>query len=303
MASTGVAIQFWLVSQFLLDVGPSCATEVSSIETNHTTNIAFTIDWPLQVAAARPDEQKLSLLHGETMVKLIDCENGNLTLKIAVALARPSSERQRAYWNATLAYPQYSWMSAVRVWDEGQQWLWPNLPYLLRPFGTQGIDRYGGWDPGKKVDNDFAAVLIRKYDAAGLQESSSTSTNPLVSAEWYPDGITNANMNTVVNAARSDEFSVTLCDRTQPQAGQIRIWIIYADFLGSPVPRGWPKEPEFNGGILKFFKIAWSSQAEHRCTCDIKEEIPPEGTRFNWKRWLNRMTENSDVEATRRLND
>ncbi|OGV64516.1 MAG: hypothetical protein A2283_20820 [Lentisphaerae bacterium RIFOXYA12_FULL_48_11] len=293
--STVAVMQVWFVSVFLSGVCSSYAA--------NTTNIAFTIDWPLQVASAKQDEQKLSLLHGETKVKLIELKNGKQALKIVVAVTRPSNERQRTFWNSTLAYPQYNWMSAVRVWDAEKKWLWPNLTYLLRPFGTQRIDRYGGWDPGKKIDNDFAAVLIRKYDSAGIQESSNTSTNPLISAEWYAEGMTNVEATTVVHEARSDEFSVTLCNSNQAQSGQIRVWIIYADFFGTSVPKGWPKEQEFNGGILKFFKIDWSNRPKHGCTLKIKEDIPPQGTRFDWKYWLNRMTEDSEVEATPRLSD
>ena len=58
-------------------------------------------------------------------------------------------------------------MRYVRVWDKDNRWLWPNLPYLLRLHGTERVERYGGVDPGKGVDNDFAAVLMRKYDESG----------------------------------------------------------------------------------------------------------------------------------------
>ena len=53
-------------------------------------------------------------------------------------------------------------MKAVRVWDARNQWLWPNLAYLLKLSGLERVERYGGVDPEKGVDNDFSALLIRK---------------------------------------------------------------------------------------------------------------------------------------------
>jgi hypothetical protein len=186
-------------------------------------------------------------------------------------------------------------MARVRVWDDNRQWLWPNLPYLLRATGIQRLDRYGGWDPGKNVDNDFAALLIRAYDASGA-ELAATAKHPLVSAEWHPDDLApNAEPNryTIVHVARSDEFLIPL----KTQSGTLKIWLIYADFFGSPVPRSWPKEREFSGGILKFFSVTWSKQSQQGYAVKIKESIPPESTRFDWKRWHDCQTANDIPDA------
>lgn len=54
-------------------------------------------------------------------------------------------------------------------------------PYIL--------ERYDGVDPGKGVDNDFAAVLIRSLEDCLFETDNSEradSTRPLVSAEWHP---------------------------------------------------------------------------------------------------------------------
>ena len=268
-----------------------------------STNVASPISWPLSAAVVPAGKVRPALLAGALEARLVDGGKNNLALKLAITITRPSDENHRAFWNATLAYPQYSWMSAVRVWDENHQWLWPNLTYLLRVFGTRPMDRYGGWDPGKKVDDDFAAVLIRKYDATGNHESNATADHPFVSAEWYAVGNTNVDATTIVHAARSEEFTVHLGDKHATQAGQIRLWLIYADFLGAPIPRGWPKAPEYHGGILKFFKISWTHQPAHMCACSVAEESPPESTHFDWKRWLNRPTESAEVEAAARLED
>ena len=308
-ASLGILFSFlashpaWLTVAALSIDPISHASDRDNGVTNASKTAEFRIAWPLQVTAKEQDTAKLSLLHGQASVLLAESNGGKQALKIRITIERPSSEEQRLFWNSSLAYPNYSWMSEVRVWDGKLQWLWPNLTYLLRPFGTQKIDRYGGWDPGKQIDNDFAAVLMRTFDADGSQESSTTKTNPLVSAEWHAVGQTDVDAYTVVHKAISDEFNVTLCDRQTPQSGQIRVWLIYADFLGSPVPRGWPKEPEFNGGILKYFRIDWTSHPVRGCTFEMREETPPTSTRFDWKQWLNRKSEDSDPEAHSRLSD
>ena len=96
------------------------------------------------------------------------------------------------------------------LWDVDEKWLWPNLPYLLRVRGQNRIERYGGVDPGKDEDNDFAAVLIRAYDATGEVEKAATKLAPLVSAEWYPVGVEDVDRQTIVHAARSDDFILPL---------------------------------------------------------------------------------------------
>jgi hypothetical protein len=101
-------------------------------------------------------------------------------------------------------------MRYVRVWDVDQRWLWPNLSYLLRLHGTERVERYGGVDPGKGVDKDLAAVLIREFGASGRNESEGTKGAPLVAAEWYPAGAAVTDKQTVVHAAQSDEFTLHL---------------------------------------------------------------------------------------------
>ncbi|MCL2104445.1 MAG: hypothetical protein FWH21_05240 [Kiritimatiellaeota bacterium] len=259
------------------------------------THLGFDIHWPLREPSAAASKRR-PLLQGDVTAQIA----GQNTLQIVVRITRPSSEEQRAFWNMTLAYPEHNgWMPAVRVWDKDQQWLWPNLPYLLRATGAQRIDRYGGWDPGHHVDNDFAAILIRACDASGA-ESAATAERPLVSAEWYPDGLapdTETDIHTVVHAARSDAFTIPL---TEPR-GALKIWLIYADFFGSPVPRSWPKEREFNGGILKFFSVTWSTQPQQGYALTIEESTPPGPTRFDWKRWHDRPTANDIPDAPPRL--
>ena len=293
----------WLALSVLSPAPFSFASDTTDGSDRASQRTAFRVAWPLQITSKENDEAKLSLLYGEISTRLQKEGDGKPSLIISITLERPSSEEQRRFWNDSLAYPQYSWMSTVRVWDGEQKWLWPNLTYLLRPFGTQKVDRYGGWDPGKQIDNDFAAVLIRTFDAAGRQESSTTQTNPLVSAEWHPVGQPDADAYTVVHKAVSDEFRVTLCERLVLQSGQIRVWLIYADFLGSPVPPGWPKVPEFNGGILKYFRIDWTSDPARGCMYAVREEMPPTSTRFDWKQWLNRKSEDSEPEARAQLNN
>jgi len=268
------------------------------------TNLGFAIHWPLQAPSADTPQSR-PLLRGDVTVTLAKKSLQQDALKIVMRVIRPSDEDQRLLWNKALAYPQHSWMAAVRVWDEKQQWLWPNLPYLLRATGLQRVERYGGWDTGKNVDNDFAAVLMRAYGSDGA-ELTATAERPLVSGEWYPDDLapgTETYPSTVVHVARSDTFTIPI--RKDPamhaQRGSLKIWLIYADFFGSPVPRGWPKEREFDGGILKFFTVAWTKQALGGYAIEIHEDIPPAPTRFDWQHWHDRPTANDDPDASPRL--
>ena len=101
---------------------------------------------------------------------------------------------------------------------------------------------------GKGVDNDFAAVLIREYDAGGQKETDATRTSPLVAAEWYPVGMTNVNRQSLVHGAQSDEFTLRPGRPGQPLQGRAVVWLIYADFMDARVPDAWPRTLEFAGG-------------------------------------------------------
>jgi len=292
-----------LLAVLLLGCISSLSAEIPGVETNASSkNIGFDVHWPLLNAEEKVASKKMAVLRGQVTTRLVELAGGNLLLKMSVSLTRPSGEAHRQFWNSSLAFREYGWMSYVRVWDANQQWLWPNLAYLLRASGTERVDRYGGWDPGHHVDNDFAAVLVRKYDAAGL-ESLSTKGKPLVSAEWHPEGVAQADRQSIVHTSRSDEFTVHLGEKQMLGKGEIKLWLIYADFLGSPVPRGWPKQPEFDGGILAFFRIDWLNQSSQGCRFGITQTVPPENTRFDWKLWMNRPTKDSEAEATPRLTE
>ncbi|MCX7010692.1 MAG: hypothetical protein NTY53_26180 [Kiritimatiellaeota bacterium] len=67
------------------------------------------------------------LLNGCVQLHLDRAVVSNWTARLRVVLSRPSDETDRQFWNTRLAYPQYSWMSRVRVWDVDAKWLWPNL--------------------------------------------------------------------------------------------------------------------------------------------------------------------------------
>lgn len=292
-----------LVVVMLFGCGLSRSAEVSQVETNaFSKKISFDVHWPLLNPEEKVARKKIALLQGQVTTRLVEATDGTQLLKIVVSLTRPSDEAHRQFWNSSLAFPEYDWMRYVRVWDVQRQWLWPNLAYLLRAYGAERVDRYGGWDPGHHVDNDFAAVLVRKYDDAGV-ESLSTKDKPLVSAEWHPEGVAKADRQSLVHTARSDEFAVRLGEKRMPGKGEIRLWLIYADFLRSPVPRGWPKQSEFDGGILAFFRVEWLNQPGQGCQFEITQKVPPENTRFDWKLWMNRPTKDSEVEASPRLTE
>jgi hypothetical protein len=180
-------------------------------------------------------------------------------------------------------------MAKVRVWDRDQKWLWPNLPYLLRAHGKERVERYGGVDPGKGIDNDFAAVLIRPLQqvSSGTKKlEPSPSAQPLVSAEWYPADVQHVNKNSVVHVARSDEFRVRLrSENHQLRSARLGIWLIYADFLGARMPRDWPSKGEYDGGILAYFEVSWQASPVSELRFDIKHLVPATDTGFDWELW------------------
>jgi hypothetical protein len=217
-------------------------------------------------------------------------------------ITRPSTEADRLAWNKALAFADIAWMSEMRVWDADEKWLWPNLPFMLRLLGEERVERYGGVDPGKDVDNDFAAVLVRRFDAAGA-ESADTREAPLVSAEWYPVDVERGDAKRIVHAARSDEFIVHLGDRSGSSRGKLKVWLIYADFLGHLVPRSWPQTPEYAGGILSYFELDWEQSPGRPLRANIRNTKPPAATGFDWERWVRRPPESHRSTATFRLSN
>jgi hypothetical protein len=183
-------------------------------------------------------------------------------------------------------------MAQVRVWDNDEQWLWPNLPFLLRAHGEERVERCGGVDPAKDVDNDFAAVLIRPL---ALQESEDESAafyqqRPRVSAEWYSadrqdEEAHSANGRTIVHAARSERFTIRFpTANLESQTGRLGVWLVYADFLGYRVPTNWPEEKEFEGGILTYLEVKWRVDSRG-ITYEVNHQAPPSSTAFDWAQW------------------
>lgn len=178
-------------------------------------------------------------------------------------------------------------MDEVRIWDSNSLWQWPNLPFLLRRHGQERVERYGGVDPVKLVDNDFAAVLIRSFDAEGKNETSGTYDFPLVSAEWRGDVDGEHDIHTLVHVARSDRFTVHVGAADEHTSGLLKLWLIYADFLGSRPPAQWPKEPEWAGGILTYCEIHWEKPPGELCHGTVVFQTPSAATGFDWEQWSN----------------
>ncbi|HEY5912455.1 MAG TPA: hypothetical protein VJA21_17775 [Verrucomicrobiae bacterium] len=219
-------------------------------------------------------------------------------------MSRPSDEAGREFWNSRLAFPEYDWMRYVRVWDKENRWLWPNLPYLLRLHGIERVERYGGVDPGKGVDNDFAAVLIRKYDESGTQEDAVTERAPFVAVGWYPVGVSGpVDKQTVVHAAQSDEFTVHLSAPGGGGRGVAAVWLIYADFMGAKLPEAWPKAAEFAGGILAYFELQWDLSAGSERQLSLRQLVPKRSTGFDWEQWAPRTRAARESKSTAKLSD
>ncbi len=263
-----------------------------------STSHPFAIYWPPSdpAEAERFDEQPL--LRGR--VKIVELRSNELgrELQIMIEISRPSTESSRQFWNSRLAFGDVPWMDQVRVWDAESQWQWPNLPYLLRRHGEERVERYGGIDPDKGVDNDFAAVLIRQFDEAGINESNLTRQSPLVSAEWHGTGQTPVSIHSVVHEARSDSFVVNMGHDQQRTAGRLKLWLIYADFLGSRPPLSWPKENEWAGGILAYCEIVWKKPVNESIQGTVQFSIPPKGTEFDWASWSDGTPDQAEAKLT-----
>jgi hypothetical protein len=243
------------------------------------------------------------MLDGSVVLRLEPLSKGSPVIRLHVTLTRRSDEAARQRWNSRLAFPEYDWMRYLRVWDADHLWLWPNVPYLLRLHGTERVERYGGVDPGKGVDNDFAAVLIRKYDAAGTQESEDTRRAPLVSAEWHPLATNRVDKQSIVHTAQSDEFTLHPSAAGEARSGWAGVWLIYADFMGAGLPEGWPKAPEYAGGILAYFEVRWDWKAESGFATNLRQLAPPRSTGFAWERWVTRTRASSDSKSTAKVSD
>jgi hypothetical protein len=247
---------------------------------------AFVIHWPTRDPTSAAARSTRPLLRGELTAATMAAREGGQVLRLRITLTRPDDDAARRFWNRSLAFPQHAWMKKVRVWDKTRRWLWPNLPYLLRLPGIERLERYGGVDPGKGVDNDFAAVLIRRYSGLDAGAVARADRAPLVSAEWHPVGHSgDTQLDSLVHTARSDAFSLQLGAPTPASSGRAAVWLIYADFFGANPPANWPREAEFAGGILAYFEVVWRRDASQSWSLDVRQSVPPRGTGFDWSRW------------------
>ena len=237
----------------------------------------FRVDWPPKDPNDTRRLRKPPLLSGRLAVSAGDHE-GELCMNFRVELTRADSESDREQWNRRLAFPEFDWMSRVRVWDEDKQWLWPNLPYLLRAYGTERQQRYGGVDPGKGVDNDFAAVVVRPIGSDEVGHDS-------IAAEWYGPAGGTVDKRSIVHQAFSDDLQWKI--PAGSQSGIVGVWLIYADFLESRPPDSWPETPEFNGGALAYFSIHWKLDDDGLVQINkVLNETPPATTGVDWPAWL-----------------
>ncbi len=240
----------------------------------------FRVDWPPQTPSDGRRTKSPPLLWGNLLVSAGQ-KNGRTMMNFRIELTRGDSDSDRARWNQQLKFPEYDWMSRVRVWDSERAWLWPNLPYLLRAHGVEREQRYGGVDPGKRIDNDFAAVVI-KSAGTGTNDGQFTS----IGGNWHSPPVGWIDKRTVIHHALSEDLQRTVPD--SQMRGELGVWLIYADFLDFSPPRSWPDEPEYDGGILAFFSIQWKRNDDDSLIIQsVKNEIPPKSTGVRWEEWLN----------------
>ena len=261
-------------------------------------SLPFEVHWPPIDPQRKPAKPRPALLSGELLV-LPGRSDAGLDARIQIQLTRPTSEESRLRWNKQLKFPEYLWMARLRVRDKDQKWLWPNVGCLLTAYGVERKERYGGVDPKRNVDNDFAAVVVRSYDDQG-NELDETIDQPLLTARWEPGSgdpsIQNPTIRSIVHSAKSDVLQILLADsalQTQNESqnnsttasGEIRVWLIYADFMHAQPPASWPKKKEFSGGILNYFSIDWK-QIDNKIEIQSATwKVPPEDTRVDWQSW------------------
>ncbi|HBN76019.1 MAG TPA: hypothetical protein DD473_09405 [Planctomycetaceae bacterium] len=255
----------------------------------------FEIHWPPVEPTSEETKTKRPLLLGSVDIKEADADSEGLVLEIALTITRPSKEADREFWNSHLEFGEVPWMDEVRVWDADSQWQWPNLPFLLTRHGVERIERYGGVDPGKLVDNDFAAVLIRKYDKSGNREQIDSQTSPLVSAHWRSDRQEKTDIHSIVHVARSDTFRIHIGPNEEHTTGRLKLWLIYADFLNTRPPESWPRGGEWSGGILAYSEVTWDKKPNEPSHGTVQFLTPPTGSGFNWIEWS--LDETSPAES------
>ncbi len=279
------ACSFALLIVLLLTGCPADPQPVTT--TKHKTTQAFGIYWPPRnLASTSRLKSTRPLLDGNLSITNPP-EHPN-RFGIHISLTRPQDDESRQRWNRTLAFPEYSWMAKVRVWDQDKKWLWPNLPFLLTAHGEEHVTRYGGIDPGKGIDNDFAAIFMRPLgrDSRPLKTPSESDSPSLVSAQWQAaDTTAPGDKTSIVHTAHSDDFFIDIGDAGKLKSGKIGIWLIYADFLGSSVPRDWPQGKEYAGGILAYFEIDWTRKTDGTFEFQIEHLTPPSETGFDWESW------------------
>lgn len=276
-----------------------CTSERQSSPPLDGSTHAFDIYWPPLSPESKTNSRRTPLLRGAISIHETQTEGQSSSLQIAVTITRPSDEDARGYWNSQLAFADVPWMDEVRVWDLDSRWQWPNLPFLLRRHGQERVERYGGIDPGKLVDNDFAAVLIRSFAADGKTEAPATRHHPLVSAEWRGNVAGTTDIHTLVHVARSDTFEVQVGSSEAHHSGLLKLWIIYADFLNSRPPAKWPREPEWAGGILTYCEIRWEKRPGEFCHGTVSFQTPSAATAFDWEKW----SDDPGAPARARLSD
>ena len=260
-------------------------------------SLRFEVHWPPIEPLRKPPLDRPALLNGQLLILAGQDLLPQPEMRIQIELARPTSEEARMRWNKDLKFPEYLWMARLRVWDKDRKWLWPNVSYLLTAYGVERVERYGGVDPERNFDNDFAGVVVRSYDDQG-NELDETLDRPLLTARWKPGSadpsIKNPSKRSLAHSAKSDVLQISLSDsnlatnnnsQSAAASGEIRVWLIYADFMFAEPPASWPKKNEFSGGILNYFSINWKQVGDKIEIQSVTSEVPPEDTRVDWQTW------------------
>ena len=280
----------------------------------------------------------------------LNSAKGKLGMKVTLTRPHDKNENKRGtketggnkefreFWNTRTRFPRLRKDDPLNIYgqtDRGDEWVWPNLPLLLNAHGgSEEVDpddrkrvkrspgRYGGWFPKTKTDDDFMAVVIRKYHNYSSRQHKGTYTEhedtvgqqAVISANWH--GTDDGNPYAVVHAAVSDAFHLHLTENAvngkKPCFGRAKIWVVYLDMEKDALYRdkgGRRLVEGAAGGSVAYFEVNWKYPSGKHFDAYVQWVPPPSKnqdiglTGMNWAKWVGRYKISSPVKAKAKLID
>jgi hypothetical protein len=177
--------------------------------------------------------------------------------RIKVLMSRPyMNEGYREMWNALGNEVPDSWDR--KAWDPNNTWLWPHLYKHLN-------GSYGGYDPYKRVSDDYMGILARSYDI-DYKEIGKMETS-----KWFRlNGTAEVSHN-----AQSQDLVLPL----DGCIGRIKIWLAMLDTISNRPTRKYPKEGA--GYAVAYFDAQWSKFGND-FRISVRQIEPPPPSYYTW---------------------